>query len=120
MANVSTTRRGLQHLEDSRLSSSVSISVEKLSPNFLVNKHEAARILGVSPETLKKYRQRGKLIEGIHYYRWNSRTIRYNSALLKDWAVNRNDSAALNRGIEAFLKSLLSNQSKRRGRQAQS
>jgi hypothetical protein len=34
----------------------------------LVNKHEAAAILGVSPETLKKYRlqENSSLIEGIH------------------------------------------------------
>lgn len=81
----------------------------------LVTKHEAAQILGISPETLKKYRlQPGStLIEGVHYHIWNSRVIRYNPALIADWGLNRNNPTAHQRAIEAYLASLPSNQSKR-------
>ncbi len=85
----------------------------------LVNKHEASDILGISPETLKKYRlQDGStLIEGLHYHVWNSRVIRYNPFLIADWGVNRNNPTAHQRTIEAYLKALPSNQPKR-GRKA--
>ena len=85
----------------------------------LVDKHEASKILGISPETLKKYRLQGSstLIEGIHYHVWNKRVIRYNPFLIADWGLNRNNPQAHQRTIEAYLKSLPSNQSKR-GRRA--
>jgi hypothetical protein len=84
----------------------------------LVNKHKAAEILGVSPETLKKYRLQkdSTLIKGIHYYIWNPRVVKYNAALIADWGVNRDNPEAHQRTIEAFLASLPSNQPKKRGR----
>jgi hypothetical protein len=86
----------------------------------LVNKHKAASILGVSPETLKKYRlQEGStLIEGIHYHVWNPRVVRYNVALIADWGLNRNNPVEHQKTIEAYLASLPSNQPKKRGRRA--
>lgn len=86
----------------------------------LVNKHEAAAILGISPETLKKYRlaEDSTLVEGVHYHTWNSRVIRYNAILIADWGLNRNDPQAHQRAIEAYQASLLCNQPKRRGRRA--
>lgn len=86
----------------------------------LVNKHEAADILGVSPETLKKYRlqKNSTLCKGIHYHVWNSRVIRYNPVLLADWGVHRHDPEAHRQAIEAYLASLACNQPKKRGRRA--
>jgi hypothetical protein len=86
----------------------------------LVNKHEAAAILGISPETLKKYRLRedSPLIRGIHYQVYNSRVIRYNPFLLADWALNRDNPAAHQKTIEEYLASLSPNQPKKRGRRA--
>lgn len=86
----------------------------------LVDKHQAAAILSVSPETLKKYRlqENSPLIEGIHYFVWNSRVIRYNPSLLADWAIHRNNPGAHQKAIEAYLASLPCNQPKKRGRQA--
>lgn len=80
----------------------------------LVNKYEVAAILGISPETLKKYRlqDNSPLIEGIHYHAWNSRTIRYNPELMADWALNRNNPQQHQRTIEAYLASLPCNQKK--------
>lgn len=118
MAKNNDTRHDLPFGEGSKPPSSGSIPIEQLSPQFLVDKWEAGRMLGLSPETLKKYRIRGYLIEGIHFYQWNQRLIRYNITLLKDWAVHRNDPAAHNRAIEAFFASLACNQPKKRGRRA--
>lgn len=86
----------------------------------LVTKHEAAALLGISPETLKKYRlaEGSTLVEGVHYHTWNSRVIRYNAVLIADWGVNRNDPKAHQRAIEAYQASLLSSQPKRRRRRA--
>lgn len=85
-------------------------------------KHQAADLLGLSPETLKKYRLRDRtLIEGIHWIKLNSRTIRYNLPLLADWLQNRNDSAAHQKAIEHYLTSLACNRAKRRtGKNSQS
>jgi hypothetical protein len=85
-----------------------------------VNKHEASAVLGISPETLKKYRLQANstLLEGIHYHVWNKRVIRYNPDLLADWGVNRNNPQAHQKAIEAYLRSLLSNQTTPRGRKA--
>jgi hypothetical protein len=86
----------------------------------LINKHDAAEILGISPETLKKYRlQEGStLIEGIHYYVWNSRVIKYNALLLADWGLHRNNPEAHQKAVEAYLATLPCNQPKKRGRKA--
>ncbi|AFY67938.1 hypothetical protein [Geitlerinema sp. PCC 7407] len=86
----------------------------------LVDKHEAASLLGISAETLKKYRlQKGStLIEGIHYHIWNSRVIRYNALLLADWGLHRNNPEAHRKAIEAYLATLPCNQPKKRGRKA--
>ncbi len=88
--------------------------------SIFVNKHKAAEILGVSPETLKKYRLQpdSTLIEGVHYHAWNQRVIRYNPTLLADWARNRNNPKAHQKTIEAYLASLPANQPKKRGRRA--
>lgn len=72
----------------------------------LVNKHEVAKILGISPSTLKHYRlaQGSTLIEGIHYHVWNQRTIRYNPDLMADWAINRsNPKAHQQTTLEIFI-----------------
>ena len=74
----------------------------------LIDKHKAAEILGISPSTLKKYRldKDSTLIENVHYYVLNSRTIRYNALLIADWAVNRHNPLAHQRAIESFLRDL--------------
>lgn len=86
----------------------------------LVDKHEAAALLGISPETLKKYRLRkdSTLVKGVHYHVWNRRVIRYNPVLLADWGIHRDNPAAHQRAIELYLASLACNQPKKRGRRA--
>ena len=83
-------------------------------------KHQASALIGLSPETLKKYRLIDQtLLEGVHWVKLNSRTIRYNLALLLDWMENRNEPAAHQRAIEQYLIAKLSNQRKRPGQPPQ-
>jgi tRNA(His) 5'-end guanylyltransferase len=77
-----------------------------------VSKQEATQSLKLSGTTLRRYRVQGLLIEGIHWVRVNSRCIRYNLELIKDWLHNRHDPAAHQRAIEIYQASLLSNQRK--------
>jgi hypothetical protein len=83
-----------------------------------VRKREAAQLTGLSEETLKKLRLNGELKEGIEWVRQNSRCVLYNAPLLIDFIQNRNDPAAHQRAITAYLASLPSNQPKTRGRKA--
>ena len=77
-----------------------------------VSKQEATQSLRLSGTTLRRYRVQGLLIEGVHWVRVNSRCIRYNLELIKDWLHNRHDPAAHQRAIEIYQASLLSNQRK--------
>ncbi|MGG6239389.1 hypothetical protein [Leptolyngbya sp. KIOST-1] len=61
---------------------------------------------------MRRYRVQGLLIEGVHWVRVNSRCIRYNLELIKDWLHNRHDPVAHQRAIEIYQASLLSNQRK--------
>jgi hypothetical protein len=79
-------------------------------PAVWCNKHEAAKIVGLSVSTLKKLRLSNQLVEGIHWTRYSSRCVRYNVELLKDWAVNRDNTASHDQAIENYLNSLPSNQ----------
>lgn len=77
----------------------------------LIDKHEAADLIGVSWETLKRYRLRkdSTLVRGIHYFALSSRTIKYNSVLLLDWAINKDNPIAHQEAIYKFLAALPSN-----------
>ena len=75
---------------------------------LFVNKRQISECLNLSGATLKKYRLQGDWIEGIHWVRINSRCIRYNLELIKDWLSNRNDLTAHQRAIAAYEATLLS------------
>lgn len=90
-----------------------------------IDKHSAAKIVGLSVHTLKKLRsekarEADRLIEGIHFVRYRSHCVRYNSELLRDYAATRSDPEAHKRAIELYLASLPSNQPKRVGRKPKS
>jgi hypothetical protein len=91
-------------------------------PAVWCNKHEAAKIVGLSESSLKKLRLTNQLIEGIHWVRYSSRCVRYNVELLKDWAATRMDAGNHDQAIENFLGALPSNQppSRRRKKQKRS
>ena len=68
-----------------------------------VNKHDAAKILGCKPRTLKSYRDSGLLQEGIHWFKINSRKILYNPYLLNDWKINRYNFIEHEKAIEKYI-----------------
>jgi CHAD domain-containing protein len=77
---------------------------------LFISKRQASECLNLSSTTLKKYRLNGEWIEGLHWVRINSRCVRYNLELIKDWLHNRADPTAHLRAIEAYQRDLLSNQ----------
>ena len=77
---------------------------------LFASKRTASECLNLSHSTLKKYRLEGDWIEGIHWVRINSRCVRYNIELIKDWLHNRRDPIAHQRAIDIYQASLLSNQ----------
>lgn len=91
---------------------------EILENAHFINKRSVCQLTGLSGETLKRYRRSGQWIEGIHWIKINERLIRYNWPLLKDWLQNCQDPIAHQRAIAAYQSTLLSNQARKRGRQA--
>ena len=77
---------------------------------LFASKRTASECLNLSHSTLKKYRLEGDWIEGVHWVRINSRCVRYNIELIKDWLHNRHDPIAHQRAIDHYQASLLSNQ----------
>lgn len=96
------------------------MSENQIHPEWL-DKHNAAKVIGLSIHTLKKLRsekarEADRLIEGIHFVRYGEYCVRYNADLLRDYAATRSDPEAHKRAIELYLASLPSNQPKRAGR----
>jgi hypothetical protein len=75
-----------------------------------VTKQQAIEKLNIGTTTLKKYRNEGMWIEGLHWIKLNSRCIRYNLELIQDWIHNQEDPAAHQRAIDLYQARLLSNQ----------
>lgn len=79
-----------------------------------VQKAEAARLIGMSESFLKKQRQLGNLIQGVHYHQFGKTApCVYNAELLQDWFIHRNDPDAHLVAIDRYLASLPSNERKR-------
>jgi len=55
---------------------------------FLTQK-EAAEFLKISDETLKRYKQRGSLIYGVHYFKREG-IVRFDSEQLTRWLKGEN------------------------------
>ena len=68
-----------------------------------------AAAIGLSPHTLKSYRLKGILTEGIHWTRINTRCVRYNRELIQDWVCNRHAPSSHQKAIEQYLNSLSCN-----------
>jgi hypothetical protein len=54
-------------------------------------------------------------IEGVHFVRLNSSSVRYNLTLLQDWLMNRHNPLAHHRAVEAYCL-VISHQKKSRKR----
>lgn len=72
-----------------------------------VQKAEAAKLIGMSTEFLKKQKRLGNLIKGVHYhqYGWTAPCV-YNAELLQDWFIHRHDPDAHNVAIDRYLATL--------------
>lgn len=70
----------------------------------LGDKHKVKAYLNCSSSTLRRYRDK-HWIEGVHWFKINSRTVRYNLYLIKDWLENRHDPTAHNQAITRYKKS---------------
>ena len=68
----------------------------------LINKREAAKLLSI---TLNQWRRDGKLIEGIHFVRFNSRNVRYIQESIRDLFLNLDDPKAHDRYCQQFMNS---------------
>lgn len=73
---------------------------------MFLNKRDMAGKVGLSCHTLRRYRERGDWLEGIHFIRVNQNTILYNAELVLNWFANRQNPAAHQRAIEKYLGSL--------------
>lgn len=71
----------------------------------LVTKQDISKQIGLSVETLKRYRK-DRWIEGIHWVRINCRTVRYNARLIADWMQNHQQPSIHIRAVEAYIRSL--------------
>jgi hypothetical protein len=68
----------------------------------LINPQDAAKISDRKPDTLKRLRRQGDLIEGVHWVRENNRRVKYRKELLEDWAATRHDTHRHLAAIEEF------------------
>ncbi len=66
----------------------------------------AAKTLGVSVSTLKKWRSTGLLTEGIHYHKQGYNLLLFNTDLLSHWLQTRNQPDLHDRKIQEYLSSL--------------
>jgi hypothetical protein len=84
-----------------------------------IDKNLAAKLTGLSGDTLKRYRQKGKLQKDIHWVSVNSRVVRYNKTLLIDWIQNhQSNPKAHSKAIENYLASLPSSQKKTKAKRS--
>jgi hypothetical protein len=67
---------------------------------------------GLTPEILDEWIKIGKIKEGIHFVKPNSRLRLFNVALMEDRIVNWDDDPAHEQGILNYSRSLPSGKSK--------
>lgn len=79
------------------------------------DKHKAENLTGFSWRTLRNWRLQGILKEDIHYKHVNKRKdVYYNLPLLQDYISNIGDLDAHQIAIDNYLRSLPSNQRRRK------
>ena len=83
-----------------------------------VNGPDLSRMVGLSVEAIRRYRQGGVWIEDLHYIKVSDRMILYCVPLIIDFLHNINDGRAHLRAIENYQATLPSNQPKKKGRKA--
>jgi Helix-turn-helix domain len=86
-----------------------------LDLNFDATEKQAAQALGISFETLRKWRRSGKIPTHV-FTKFGYKHVRYNLSLLRDWQLSPEDLEAQARAIEAVQNSRPSNAPRKRGR----
>lgn len=82
---------------------------------FDASEKEAAIPLGISFETLRKWRRTGK-VPAHTYIKLGYKTIRYCIPLLRDWQLDPDDLNSQCRAIELIQESRPSNTPRKKGR----
>jgi len=68
-----------------------------MSSACYLNTHEVLNLAHISIYSLQKCRQHKKLIEGLHYFQINRRSIKYDKDVIEEWiAFNYDTQAQLN------------------------
>lgn len=67
---------------------------------------DASKALGVQAITLKRWRQQGRFLKGVHFTFIPPRFYLYNVELIQDWLVNQDDPDLHKLAISRYLKSL--------------
>jgi len=68
-----------------------------MSSTSYLNTYEVLNLAHISIYSLQKYRQNKKLIEGLHYFQINRKSIRYDKEAIEEWiGFNYNTQAQLN------------------------
>jgi Helix-turn-helix domain len=83
--------------------------------SFDAKEKAAAAFLGISVETLRKWRRSGK-VPAHTYAKSGYKFVRYNLFLLRDWQLAPDDFEAQARAIEVVQQSRPSNAPRKRGR----
>ena len=76
------------------------------------SKHEAASLLGISTRTLTRYRSQYKWVEGVHFFKLNPTTVRYNLTLLEHWRSYKDSPHVHQKACDNFVRSLPTSKSK--------
>ena len=76
----------------------------------LVGVREISKLIGLSPETIRRYRYKKLLVENQHWIAVNPRLVLYVVPLVRDWFLNRHDPAAHQRAVARYYSQILSNQ----------
>lgn len=85
--------------------------------NFNATRLQAARLLGISIETVKRW-ERIKKIPTHVYAKFGYKTVRYCLPLLQEWQLNPEDKDVQIRSAAAVAASMPSNQPAKAGRKA--
>ena len=80
---------------------------------YYLGERKMGIMIGRSKEFLKKCRFEGRLNEGIHWVKLNSRVL-YNVQLVLDWIQNQGDPTAHQKAIEFYFSKLPCNNTKTR------
>jgi hypothetical protein len=84
---------------------------------FDADEREAAKAIGIAPDTLKGMRIRG-VIPSYTYTKFGYKLLRYCLPLLRDWQIDPTDTDAQARALEQLTESRISNLPSKKGRKS--